>query len=158
MEKYIVKEGDTLLSIAEAFGVRLIDLITQNKLEDIYVLIPGTELVIPVDMPLGFTSYIVKKGDSLYAISRSLGNITPNQLAEVNGLEINEYIYPGQRLIVPKPGVKVYITKNGDTIKTVAEAIGTSDTSLIVYNPNVYLLPEQLIAYELPNNSINSQN
>ena len=130
MEKYIVKEGDTLLSIAEAFGVRVIDLITQNKLEDIYVLVPGTEIIIPVDMPLGFTAYIVKKGDSLYAISRSLGNITANQLAEVNGLEINEYIYPGQRLIVPKPGVKVYITKDGDTIKTVAEEIGTSDTKI----------------------------
>ena len=74
----------------------------------------------------------------------------------MNGLEINEYIYPGQRLIVPKPGVKVYITKDGDTIKTVAEEIGTSDTSLIVYNPNIYLLPEQLIAYELPSNSMDS--
>ncbi len=152
MEKYIVKEGDTLLSIAEAFHVRVIDLITQNKLEDIYILQPGTELIIPVDMPLGFTAYIVKKGDNLYEISRNLGNITPTQLAEVNGLEINEYIYPGQRLIVPKPGVKVYITKDGDTIRTVAEEIGTSDKNLIVYNPNIYLLPEQLIAYEEPRN------
>ena len=152
MEKYIVKEGDTLLSIAEAFHVRVIDLIQENKLEDIYVLTPGTELIIPVDMPLGFTAYTVKKGDSLYAIAKELGNITPTQLAEVNGLEINEYIYPGQRLIVPKPGVKVYITKDGDTIKTVAEEIGTRDKDLIVYNPNIYLLPEQLIAYEMPKN------
>lgn len=152
MEKYIVKEGDTLLSIAKAFQVRVIDLITENKLEDIYNLEPGMEIIIPVDMPLGFTAYIVKKGDSLYAISKSLGNITPDQLAEVNGLEINEYIYPGQRLIVPKPGVKVYITKDGDTIRTVAEEIGTSDDRLIVYNPNIYLLPEQLIAYEFPKN------
>ncbi len=152
MEKYIVKEGDTLLSIAKAFQVRVIDLITENKLEDIYNLEPGIEIIIPVDMPLGFTAYIVKKGDSLYAISKSLGNITPDQLAEVNGLEINEYIYPGQRLIVPKPGVKVYITKDGDTIRTVAEEIGTSDDRLIVYNPNIYLLPEQLIAYEFPKN------
>ena len=130
----------------------MIDLIKENKLEDIYILTPGMELVIPVDMPLGFTAYTVKKGDSLYAIARELGNITPTQLAEVNGLEINEYIYPDQRLIVPKPGVKVYITKDGDTIKTVAEEIGTSDKNLIVYNPNIYLLPEQLIAYEMPQN------
>lgn len=150
MEKYIVKEGDTLLSIAEAFHVRLIDLIQQNKLEDIYNLEPGMELIIPVDMPLGFTAYIVQKGDSLYAISKRLGNITPTQLAEINGLEINEYIFPGQRLIVPKPGVEVYITKDGDTIRTVAEQIGTSDKDLIVYNPNIYLLPEQLIAYQFP--------
>lgn len=152
MEKYIVKEGDTLLSIAEAFHVRVIDLIKENKLEDIYILEPGMELIIPVDMPLGFTSYTVKKGDSLYAIARELGNITATQLAEVNGLEINEYIYPDQKLIVPKPGVKVYITKDGDTVKTVAEAIGTTDRNLILYNPNVYLLPEQLIAYEMPKN------
>lgn len=152
MEKYIVKEGDTLLSIAEAFHVRVIDLITENKLEDIYILTPGMELMIPVDMPLGFTAYTVKKGDSLYAIARELGNITPTQLAEVNGLEINEYIYPNQRLIVPKSGVKVYITKDGDTIRTVAEEIGTSDKNLVVYNPNIYLLPEQLIAYETTKN------
>lgn len=151
METYIVKEGDNLLTIAENFNIRLIDLIQANQLEDIYFLDPGMELIIPVALPLGFQSYIVQKGDSLYAISKNLGNITPTELAQINGLEINEYIYPNQRLIVPKPGIKVYITKDGDTIQAVARQIGTTSDNLILYNPNIYLLPEQLIAYELTN-------
>ena len=140
--------GDTLLTIAEDKKVRVIDLIQANGLENAYELEPGTELVIPTTIPKGFRTYTVQKGDSLYSIAQKLGNVTATQLAEMNGLEINEYIFPEQRIIVPEEGVVVYITKPGDTIKTVAERIGTTSDNLIFYNPNVYLLPEQLLAYQ----------
>lgn len=148
METYLVQEGDNLLTIAEKFNVRVIDLIQKNGLEDTYVLTPGMELIIPRSTPKGFTTYTIQKGDSLYSIAKKLGNVTPDQLAQINGLEINEYIFPDQKIIIPEEDVIVYITKEGDTIKTVAEAIGTTSDHLIFYNPNVYLLPEQLLAYQ----------
>lgn len=146
-ETYIVKEGDTLISIAQLFGIRIIDLIEANKLEDAYNLVPGTELIIPTDLPLGFTYYIVQKGDNLYRIAERF-QIDMEDLAAINGLELGEYIFPNQKLLVPKEGVYAYITKDGDTLVNVARELSLDPEDILLYNKRIYLLPEQLIAYK----------
>ena len=146
METYIVKEGDNIATIAKKYNISIVDLINQNNLENVYYLEPGLELIIPEEKaPLGFTHYTVKKGDNLYEIAKRY-NISVKDLSELNGLEINEYIYPEQRLLVPEEGVQVYITKDGDTIQTIIDKLGTNREEIFVYNPKIYLLPEQLIA------------
>lgn len=151
-EIYTVKEGDNLISIAQTFGIKIIDLIEANNLESIYDLIPGTQLVIPTDLPLGFTYYIVKKGDNLYRIAEKF-NINMEDLARINGLELGEYIFPEQQLIVPKEGVYAYITKEGDTLFNVAESLSINPEDILLYNKSIYLLPEQLIAYKIRENN-----
>ncbi len=151
METYIVKEGDNIATIAKKYNISIVDLIKQNNLENVYYLEPGLELIIPEEKaPLGFTHYTVKKGDNLYEIAKRY-NISVKDLSELNGLEINEYIYPEQRLLVPEEGVQVYITKDGDTIQTIIDKLGTNREEIFVYNPKIYLLPEQLIAYRKRN-------
>ena len=151
METYIVKEGDNIATIAKKYNISIVDLINQNNLENVYYLEPGLELIIPEEKaPLGFTHYTVKKGDNLYEIAKRY-NISVKDLSELNGLEINEYIYPEQRLLVPEEGVQVYITKDGDTIQTIIDRLGTNREEIFVYNPKIYLLPEQLIAYRKRN-------
>ena len=151
METYIVKEGDNIATIAKKYNISIVDLINQNNLENVYYLEPGLELIIPEEKaPLGFTHYAVKKGDNLYEIAKRY-NISVKDLSELNGLEINEYIYPEQRLLVPEEGVQVYITKDGDTIQTIIDKLGTNREEIFVYNPKIYLLPEQLIAYRKRN-------
>ena len=151
MEAYIVKEGDNIATIAKKYNISIVDLINQNNLENVYYLEPGLELIIPEEKaPLGFTHYTVKKGDNLYEIAKRY-NISVKDLSELNGLEINEYIYPEQRLLVPEEGVQVYITKDGDTIQTIIDKLGTNREEIFVYNPKIYLLPEQLIAYRKRN-------
>lgn len=151
METYIVKEGDNIATIAKKYNISIVDLINQNNLENVYYLEPGLELIIPEEKaPLGFTHYTVKKGDNLYEIAKR-HNISVKDLSELNGLEINEYIYPEQRLLVPEEGVQVYITKDGDTIQTIIDKLGTNREEIFVYNPKIYLLPEQLIAYRKRN-------
>ncbi|MBE6147654.1 MAG: LysM peptidoglycan-binding domain-containing protein [Firmicutes bacterium] len=148
METYIVQEGDNIVTIAKLFNVSIIDLINENNLDNVYYLAPGTELKIAQGAtPIGFTYYTVKKGDNLYRIALQY-NITAQQLAQINGLELNEYIFPNQKLIVPKEGVQVYITRDGDTIQTIIDKLGTALEEIFVYNPNIYILPEQLIAYK----------
>lgn len=151
METYIVKEGDNIATIAKKYNISIVDLINQNNLENVYYLEPGLELIIPEEKaPLGFTHYTVKKGDNLYEIAKRY-NISVKDLSELNGLEINEYIYPEQRLLVPEEGVQVYITKDGDTIQTIIDKLGTNREEIFAYNPKIYLLPEQLIAYRKRN-------
>ena len=94
-----------------------------------------------------FTTYTIEKGDNLYEISRRY-NINPKLLASVNGLESNEYIYPGQELIIPKSGYSDYITAEGDTLSGVTEAFRTSTDNMLRYNKTIYLLPDQILVYK----------
>lgn len=147
-EVYIVQEGDTILSVAQLYGIKVIDLIQANNLEDAYHLTPGQELIIPTDRPFGFTYYIVKKGDTLYQIAKD-HNISLVDLVEINGIENANYIYPGEKILVPKEGVFAYITKENDTISNVANTLGIPLEDLLLYNKRIFLLPDQLIAYKV---------
>ena len=150
---YIVERGDTIQSIANKFNIKVSDLIKENDLQNIYYLVPGLELIIPATSDnSAFEYYIVKKGDNLYQISKKY-NISAEMLANINGLEINEYIFPEQKILVPKEGVLVYITKEGDTLNLVSNELGIPRESILLYNDNIYLLPEQLIAYKIINNN-----
>ena len=73
--------------------------------------------------------------------------MTAKEIAELNGLELNEYIYPDQKILVPKENVKIYITEEGDTLNQVAQKLNISKETIDSYNKEIYLLPEQLIAY-----------
>lgn len=146
METYIVQEGDTIVSIARKYGIRVVDLVDSNNLGNNYFLTPGTELIIPITIPSGFTYYTIQKGDNLYQISQNYG-LTAQQLADLNGLEIDEYIYPDQKLIVPKEGTQFYIAQDGDRLNDIANNLDIMKEDIILYNPNLYLLPGQIIAY-----------
>lgn len=149
MKKYIIEEGDTIASIAKKLGVRVVDLVRINRLENVYELTPGDVLLIPdINKSYPFEYYVVKKGDNLYQIGLKY-NIDPDLLAELNGLELNEYLYPEQKLLVPKKDVKIYITKEGDTLNYISDDLGVPRESILLYNQNIYLLPGQLIAYSV---------
>ena len=58
---------------------------------------------------------------------------------------MEEYIYPGQEIMIPKKGYSYYITAEGDTLKTVSDTFGVNYQNLINQNKTIYLLPEQLL-------------
>lgn len=150
---YIVEPGDTITSIAEKFKIRVEDLIRENNLQNTYFLVPGIELIIPSvnnNQNINteqFDYYVVSPGDNLYQIGLKYG-LTAEVLSELNGLELNEYIFPNQKIKVPKQGVGVYITKEEDTLNMVANDLNISVEDLLRYNKNIYLLPGQLIIYQ----------
>ena len=88
--------------------------------------------------------YTIKSGDNLYQISRKY-NINPELLASLNGLNMNDYIYPSQTIMIPKSGYSYYLTKDGDTIDTVANTFGISVENLLSNNKILYLLDGQLL-------------
>ena len=65
----------------------------------------------------------------------------------INGLNENDYIYPGQEILVPNEGVSIYVTEN-DTLRDVASKLGLSEEEIVKQNETLYLLPEQIIIYK----------
>lgn len=93
-----------------------------------------------------YTYYTIESGDTLYSISKKF-NVNPKLVAELNGLDVDEYIYPKQTLIIPKKGIQYYITKEDDTLKQVSNIFGTNEGALAEQNKTIYLLPGQMIFY-----------
>lgn len=94
-----------------------------------------------------YAYYTVNEGDTLYEISRKF-NVNPKLVAELNGLDANEYIYPKQVLIIPKKGIQYYITKDNDTLKTVSNIFNAKESDIVSENKSIYLLPGQMIFYK----------
>lgn len=94
---YLVKKGDTLYSIANAFGTTIQTIKDANALttDTIY---PYQSLIVPLKFSVG--EYIVKKGDTLYSIANKY-NISVDTLKALNNIGFDT-IYPYQALIVPK--------------------------------------------------------
>ena len=94
-----------------------------------------------------YKAYEIKKGDTLYQISKD-NNVNTKLLAELNGLNLQDYIYPGQTLLIPKKDVSYYITKEGDTLKSVSELFDIDINDIINQNKTIYLQPGQMIYYK----------
>ena len=94
-----------------------------------------------------YTTYEIKKGDTLYQISKNY-NVNTKLLAELNGINMDDYIYPGQTLLVPKKNVSYYITKEGDTLREVSDIFDVSEYDIINQHRTVYLKEGQMIYYK----------
>ncbi len=99
-----------------------------------------------LDTPF-YSYYNIKTGDSLYKIAKEF-DMNPKLIAELNGIKLEDYIYPNQTLKIPKKGVQYYITKEGDTLEEVGNIFGKSEDELVEQNKTIYLLPEQMIFYK----------
>ena len=143
---YEVKSGDTLASVASNLGVSPEVLATLNGLNVSAFLTPGSFIVVPGETTM-FDKYVVKKGDTIYAIAQKY-NVNPGQLLKLNGLGQNEYIYPDQEILIPKAGTAFYITNNNDTLNDVTQGLKTSADNIARQNRTIYLVPDQLIVYK----------
>jgi len=147
-DTYVVMENDTIDTISSKFNTSPEILYQLNG----YVLsiVPGISLVVPRITSKYFDYYKVNKGDSLYKIANAK-NIDADLLAQLNGINKNDYIYPNQTLLIPKAGSILYFTAMGDTLGEVAKGLNVSIDKLVSQNDNIYLQPEQLIVYKYNN-------
>lgn len=143
-DKYLVKNDDDLRSIAYKFGADPKQIMEINNIYYESDLRPGMEIIVPKSKEKYFNIYVIESGDSLYKIAQKY-DINPNLLASLNGLDMDDYIYPGQELLIPKSGYSYYITAEGDTIETVADVFKISTKSLLDQNEAIYLLKDQVL-------------
>lgn len=135
---YVVKKGDTLWSIAKAYGLTVERLKSLNNLTSNNLTI-GDSLIVKDSSGNSDNSssadnnkyYIVKKGDSLYSIARR-NNMTVDELKSLNNLTSN-ILSIGQRLIISSSSNvpnNVYIVKKGDTLWSIANNFNVSVNDL----------------------------
>ena len=144
---YIAQIGDTLESIANKAGIPVDVLINLNNLDPLYEVQVDDKFVVPVKKENSiFERYEVKKGDNLYKIAQMYG-INSAILAKINGLENDEYIYPGNVLIVPRKGINIYVTSEGDNLGFISQKLNIPVSRLVSQNPNMILANDQIIIY-----------
>jgi LysM repeat protein len=120
---HVVKPGDTLRSIAAAYGTTTSAIVRANNMANPDVIFPGQRLIIPVSggatplpapLPTAATSpasaistyHTVKLGDTLDKVARAYGT-TAAAIIAANGISNPDLIWVGQKLLIPgatKPG------------------------------------------------------
>lgn len=128
---YIVKKGDTLYSIAMANNTTVDELKKANNLTS-NILSTGQLLKIPSAL-LPESTYIVKKGDSLYSIANKY-NTTVDELKRINNLTSN-ILSIGQVLKLPSDKASnvekeenniSYTVQKGDSLYSIARKYDTT--------------------------------
>jgi len=162
-ERHKVKQGDTLLALAQHYGIRVADIVALNGIRNPRALRIGTNLILPLKkgysrLPLDELkddyvrtrreTYTVHGGDSLWKISRRFG-VTEKQLRVWNRLGWSNVIRPGQKLVVSSSGstrsVKrtasaakvrkiVYKVRPGDTLWDIGRQFNVATRQIMDWN------------------------
>lgn len=143
-EVYVVKKGDTLWGISNQYGVNVSDLAALNNISGSNLQI-GQRLLIPNrsgNNPDNMFMYTVKKGDSLWNISKVYGT-TVDEIKRINYLT-NNNLYIGQVLRIPEiytkeeemylPSYINYTVKKGDNLYSIAKNYKVSINTIIEDN------------------------
>jgi LysM repeat protein len=159
---YTVQWGDTLYSIAAKEGVTVAAITAANPGINPNMIVPGQILNIPApgtqpqpppvatvpsSVPSACTpTYIVQRGDWIYAIARRFGVSVPAILAANPGINAN-ILYPGQVLNIPcggssqvppsgqpAPSGNTYVVRRGDSLFAIAVRYGTTVYALQIAN------------------------
>ncbi len=107
--RHRVQEGETLVSIAALYGVSVAEIQAANNLADALIR-TGDELIVPVAIPAGVEAsgstvesrfeYTVQAGDTIISIANRFGS-TVEEIVVVNSLTANDFILPGDVLMIP---------------------------------------------------------
>lgn len=92
---HVVKEGETIDSIADNYGVPVVRLIQENELFDSYELVVGETLVILYPKQ----THIIQDGDTLMSIADQY-DVTVMQLLRNNPYLADSNIYPGDMIVI----------------------------------------------------------
>ncbi|MFQ3546649.1 glycoside hydrolase family 18 protein [Halobacillus rhizosphaerae] len=133
MQIHVVKQGDSVYSIAAQYNSTASAIIEANELETPGNLVVGQAIVIPI----AGSFYFVQPGDSLYSIAQKFGT-TADQLAQVNGIQAGNTLPAGFKLYIPEQpkspiAVNGYIEPSGGTVSDVLKGAAENRAPLLTY-------------------------
>lgn len=143
-DKYRVKDNETIEDIARKFHTNSSYILDLNNMYYNETLREGMDIIVPKNKEKYFDSYTINKGDTLYGIGKKY-NVNPELLAALNGIDMDDYIYPNQIILLPVGNYSYYITKEGDTLETVSALFNKTKESILKENETIYLLPSQIL-------------
>lgn len=136
MQIHVIRPGDTLWKMSQAYGIPLNQLIKANEIPNPDRLVVGQSLVIPI----WGQYYWVKPGDSLYKISKRY-NIPMSEIVRINRIINPDQIPIGLRLYIPqkwRPPVDVgaYIDPRmtGENSANEVDKVGENLTFLTIFS------------------------
>ncbi|NLP46458.1 MAG: LysM peptidoglycan-binding domain-containing protein [Epulopiscium sp.] len=150
MQIHVVRPGDTLWRLSQAYNVSVNQLIQSNQIQNPTRLVVGQTIVIPI---VG-SYHWVQPGESLYQISQQY-NIPISELIRINQISNPNQISVGLRLYIPpKPrptiDVAAYIDPNltGTRSEAVVDEVADHLTFLNIFsyqiNPDGTLSPPRI--------------
>ena len=104
-QTHTVQPGETLSTIAESYGIALIDLMDLNGITDADDITVGQELLLPPETqreptPPPLPTHTVQAGETLSEIAKQY-DITLTRLMLFNGIRDANAVYEGQNLRIP---------------------------------------------------------
>lgn len=97
---HTIKRGESVGVIAKKYGISVSQLKSMNNLKS-NLIYPGKKLVVSksvVAQPAGNSFYTVRKGDSLYSISKKFSGVTIAKLKSWNKMLDGDALQPGMKL------------------------------------------------------------
>lgn len=161
---YTVKRGDTLGAIASQYGTTVQEIAQINGIQNVNLIYPGQVLRITTNSnnhgsetnSAGKTYYTIKRGDTLWGISRRYG-VSIQNIVEWNNIQNPNLIYPGQRLIIygtynsssnSSNNAVYYTVQRGDSLWRIARRYRTCPRRIAringITNPNL-IYPGQIL-------------
>jgi LysM repeat protein len=137
---HVVKAGETLEEIADAYGVTVTAILVANEMDGPDDLKVAMRLVIPMEPETLAAAvegeHIVARGETLTSIAADYG-ITMAALAAANDMLITEELVVGQALIIPEAVspyvsssqvicIAYHLVQKGDTLTRIANDYGTT--------------------------------
>ena len=145
-DHYILEEGENLDTVCNLLHLDKKTIMDLNKITDESEIRCGRQIKVPINDPGYYNVYTIESGDTLYKIARKY-NINPQLLASMNGLNMEDYIYPNQEIFIPKNNYSYYITKEGDTLNSVSSMFKTDINNLLNDNKIIYLSEGQILVH-----------
>lgn len=96
---YTVRRGDTLWGISRKFGTSINSIVALNGIKNPNLIYAGEVFKIPSARSEQAVIYTVKRGDTLWGISRKFGTTVEN-LVKLNSVKNPNLIYAGEKLII----------------------------------------------------------
>ena len=149
---YQVEYGDTIDIIAGKTGSTTQTIKNINGFNSDADLVVGSLIIVPREENQLFQTYTVKRGDSVYSIAR-VYNVDPSTLLLLNGLNKDDIIYPNQEITVPRSGVVVYVTRQGDTVNGIINNLGIDANTFNRENERIFVVEDQLVVHKKERNN-----
>ncbi len=156
---HVVQRGETLYSIARRYGVSVQAIVNANGIRNPNLIYVGQRLRIPTGAPpppsgTGNITYVVQRGDTLAAVAWRHG-VTVNAIVQANGLRNPDFIYVGQRLLIPATAPAqpsrptLHTVQRGETLSSIAWRYGVTVWDIAaangIGNPNFIYVGQRLV-------------